>query len=173
VLTLYLRFSPSIILPHPSSPLHKTISTSFIVLFSNKYKIHPPYSPSLFTFPSHTGTHPRTPVIYFLFFILKCILIVQGGFALVFQTCTYHALISSTPLLLTASPSQCSLIIQQSTVHYAKLSLRNTDTLHYIFQNPNAKEIYLQVKKNAFLKFLSFHRHAHCLLDSFIDVAMM
>jgi hypothetical protein len=45
-------------------------------------------------------------------------LIVQGGFALVFQTCMYHPLVRLTPLLLTLSLSPCFLVIQQITVHY-------------------------------------------------------
>jgi hypothetical protein len=57
-----------------------------------------------------------------LFFFIKCLLIVQGRFALVFQACICHALIKLTsPLLLIHSLSPCSLIfssLQYSVLYY-------------------------------------------------------
>jgi hypothetical protein len=92
VLTKYLiRFTPSIILPHPSPSFSRTISASFIVVFSYTYTksihhIHPP-SPSLFTTSLPVVPTSRQDLFYL------CILVVQGGFTLVFYTCIDHILI--------------------------------------------------------------------------------
>jgi hypothetical protein len=84
---ILIKYSPPIFLPHPLSLLHRTISTGFIFLFSymNTKYIHCILPPS---FPY--ALLERT---YFTFFpsFLKCILTVQGDFALVFQTCIYRA----------------------------------------------------------------------------------
>jgi hypothetical protein len=56
-----------------------------------------------------------------LFTFLKCILIVQGGFAVILQACIYHALIKLAPPLLTLSLSPCSPNVQQLTVQYIML----------------------------------------------------
>jgi hypothetical protein len=66
MLTMYLRFITSILLPHFSPPLVKTISTGVIVLFSDKYKkyidhIHPP-SPLHSPFLSHWYPPKTRPV---------------------------------------------------------------------------------------------------------------
>jgi hypothetical protein len=67
------------------------------------------YSP--FPYASHLTT-PNKDLFYpaVLHFFLKCILIVQEGFALVFQACIYYALIKLTlpPQLLIHSLSPCS-----------------------------------------------------------------
>jgi hypothetical protein len=116
---ILIRLTPSIVLPRPLSPLYRTISTGFIVQFSymsTKY-IHHIHHLSL----SPYALPPpilRKDLFYFpVFNILNCILIVQGGFTLVFQTCVYHASIRLTPYCLTLSVSSCFPVIQQLTVH--------------------------------------------------------
>jgi hypothetical protein len=71
-----------------------------------------------------------------LHFLTKCILIVQGGFALVLQVCMYHALIkftSSTLLLLTHFLSPCSPNIQQLTVKCIILYLYVDGSFQYFY----------------------------------------
>jgi hypothetical protein len=69
---------------------------------STIYILIPPSS-----FPPPTGIHPQKRFIFPScpsFLKIKCILIVQGGFALVLQLCTYRAFIKLTPPL-------CNLLI--------------------------------------------------------------
>jgi hypothetical protein len=107
VLIMYLRFTPSILLPHPpppSLPLLRTISADFIFLFSYKYSKCTVYWPYLLSFTCSIYLLPPTGVFppgrtwfTFLSFIFKYILIAQGGF-LIFHTCI--SLIRLTPPLL-------------------------------------------------------------------------
>jgi hypothetical protein len=85
------------------SPLPRTISTGFILLFSymnTKYvhHIHPhspfPYAPPTSTHPQKRSILPSSPP-----FLKKYIMIVEGGYTLVLQACVYYALIKLTPLL--------------------------------------------------------------------------
>jgi hypothetical protein len=60
-----------------------------------------------------TGTQPGQDLFYLpVIYLLKCILIVQESFILVFQTCIYSAFIRLIPPLLALSVSLCSPIIQ-------------------------------------------------------------
>jgi hypothetical protein len=77
-----------------------------------------PHSP--FLVPTHSHWYLLLEKTYFCllpFICFKCILIVKGGFALVFQACVYPALVKSTlPLLLTHPLLQFSPNIQKLTV---------------------------------------------------------
>jgi hypothetical protein len=71
------------------------------------------FHPFLLSFPLSLVPIPRQDLFYFpLLQLFKCILLIQGSFALVFQTCLYSALIRLTPILFTLSPSSCFPIIQ-------------------------------------------------------------
>jgi hypothetical protein len=89
---ILVGFAPSITLFFPL-PLLKTISIGFILLFSymdtkNIHHIHPH---SLLPVPTPSiGTHLQKRFIFPScpsFFLMKCILIVQGDFALALQVC--------------------------------------------------------------------------------------
>jgi hypothetical protein len=114
VLTIYLRFT-SIALPLLSSPLIPT-STGFILFFhiwiENTFTIYTLIPSFLVPTPSHW--YSTLDKIYFFsclsFFLIKCVLIVQGGFALVLQVCIYHALIKLIPHYLLFIYHQAALI---------------------------------------------------------------
>jgi hypothetical protein len=79
--------------PPPAYRFHSSI-------FIYGYKIHPPYVPSLphsLCAPHSHWYGPHKRSIFFLqpfiLFLIKCILIAQGGFSLVLQVCMYHACI--------------------------------------------------------------------------------
>jgi hypothetical protein len=94
---ILIRFSCSIILPYSPTPLLRTISIGFLVLFSYIYTKYLTIITLLH--PLHLPSPPlNRPCFTFLFFIFKCILIVQRGFALVFHTCIYCTLLRLTPL---------------------------------------------------------------------------
>jgi hypothetical protein len=114
---ILIRLTLYIIFPHHLSPLLRTISTSFIVLFSSPIFIHlhPLHLPSpvlLLTY-AHIGR-----VLPFCPSFFKCILIVTGCFTLVFHMCIYHTLISFIPsitysfysVLLLFTSSECILL---------------------------------------------------------------
>jgi hypothetical protein len=88
-------------------PLLRTFSTSFIILFSymkTKYihYIHLP-SPSLLILPLLLVPTPGKDLFYHpVLHFFKCVLIVQRGFAMIFHTCIYHALIKLSPYICTA-----------------------------------------------------------------------
>jgi hypothetical protein len=70
---------PTVILPHPPSPLLKMISTASIALYSHKCikSISHSCPPSLFLYPpTPTSTYPYQDLFY-LHVLLKCIFIVQ------------------------------------------------------------------------------------------------
>jgi hypothetical protein len=68
-----IRFTPCIILPHTLSPLLRTITVGFIILFSymNKKHIHHvhPHSPFLMPSPLSLVPNPGKDLFIFLFFI--------------------------------------------------------------------------------------------------------
>jgi hypothetical protein len=143
-----IRFTPSIILPHPPPTPLRTISTSFIVLFSYTNTkgiqyIHP-LSLSLFTLLSSTSTHSWTrPVLHFF----KCVLTVQGGFALVFHTCPYHSLIRLPryyllflhhPALLLVNSSQCiPLFYLHTQMHRFSIIHHHSLFLYHLLEVPS------------------------------------
>jgi hypothetical protein len=95
ILTMYLgQVHPTIILPHPPSPLLKMISTCFITLFSSKYIKHTdhicPPSLSPFTLPFPPVPIPYRTCFPCLSFILNHICIVQRGFSTVFHLYFNH-----------------------------------------------------------------------------------
>jgi hypothetical protein len=98
VLAIYLSSTLSIILPQPLVLL-RTISTGFILLCSYMdtnyiHYIHP-HSSFLYAHHSPSDTHPRKDLFSLLILhIFKCILIVQGGFALVLEAYIYQAFLS-------------------------------------------------------------------------------
>jgi hypothetical protein len=97
--------TPSIILPHLSPILLKTISTGLILLFSymnTKYMHHIHHLPFPYAHPIPLLLTPRKNLLYTpgMHFYLKCMLIVQGGFVLALQTYIYHALFKLAPSLL-------------------------------------------------------------------------
>jgi hypothetical protein len=106
----------------PSSSLLRTISISFIRFsyIDTKYIHHiHPHSP----FPcAHLLplAHTSRRKLFFLpalhYFLIKCILVVQGSFALALQVWIYHTLIKLTPPLLTHSLSSCFPNIGQLTL---------------------------------------------------------
>jgi hypothetical protein len=99
VLTIYLRFMPSIILPPLFLDQFQQVSFFYFHLqVQNKPSftlfLCPPHLPLVPT-PDKDLFHP--PVLHFF----KCILIVHGGFASEFQACIYSALIRLPLPLLT------------------------------------------------------------------------
>jgi hypothetical protein len=98
---ILITFVPSITCSHPPSFL-RTMSAGFIVLFSYTNTststifilLHPLLKPS----PFSLGTHPQTgPVVPSCPTFLKNVYVDSSrGFALVFQTCLYCALIRSS-----------------------------------------------------------------------------
>jgi hypothetical protein len=102
------KFTPSIVLSL-LPPLLEQFQQVFILLFSymdTKYIHHiHPHSSFPCAHPPPSSTHPwKRPIFSLLPFIfLKCVLIVQGSFTLVLQTCIYHALIKLTPPSVTYS----------------------------------------------------------------------
>jgi hypothetical protein len=76
VFTIYLRFTPSIILPLPPSPLLDNLNRFHPSIFICAYKTYPPYTPSSLLFlcllPSHWLLTPGKdlflpPALYFFF----------------------------------------------------------------------------------------------------------
>jgi hypothetical protein len=85
-----------ILLPLPL----RTISTDVILFpyMNTKYAIVTLIHPFLMPSPSHWYSSLENMFYLPSFIFLKCILIVQGGFTLAFQTCIYHAVIRLNPL---------------------------------------------------------------------------
>jgi hypothetical protein len=104
---LYILIRSPVILPHhPSSFLEQFQKVSLFYFHTRIQN-----TSTIFAFPHLlvllslflVVPTPRQMCFTFLSFILKCILIVHGDFILASQTCTYHALIRLTLLLLTLS----------------------------------------------------------------------
>jgi hypothetical protein len=70
--------------------------------------------------PSHWYPHPKKTCFTCLYLnILKCILVIQGGFVPALQTCMYHLLIRLTPPIFLYHLGQPSFIsLQCITLYY-------------------------------------------------------
>jgi hypothetical protein len=80
----------------------------FIYIYKVIDHIHPLYiysSPPWYPLPDRNNL----TFLSIIFYIFKCILIVQGGFTVVFHTCIYYTLIRLTPSIIYLFP--CSHII--------------------------------------------------------------
>jgi hypothetical protein len=95
---ILIRFIPSIILLYSSASFLRTISTGFIVLFSYLNIKYICYICLPYALLSPTGTCSRKDLFYLsVLHFCKVYINSTQGFALVFQTCTYHALIKPPP----------------------------------------------------------------------------
>jgi hypothetical protein len=133
---ILVRFIPTIILPPPPTPFleqFQQISLFYPHIWIQNISI-------IFTLSLCSPTlvpSPRKELLYppVLHFLLKCILLVQGGFTLALPACIYHALskLIPSPHYLLILYHHASLIfnnLQSSTLYYIQIWVGHFNIFH-------------------------------------------